>query len=150
MLLTDAVSAVVQMTDLEFGKSICILESLGLLHPQTGKGLRLLWKLRCRFAHDPSDCSLSNPSCQKILQELRSVLAPELDQAREQLDSKIKTDVSGQRTRGLDITFPGSEDMTYLALAMMFFGIHLLVAKAKFPPGQTASEFWSVKFEWKR
>jgi hypothetical protein len=145
-LLRDAVSPIAD--DMGFKKSVKALELLGLLHENTATGLRCLWDLRCAFAHDPVGRSLSDSSCEKDLAKMRNALGPGLDNAREKIDSAGIGHVADSVLHGMEVRFQGSEDARYLAIALLFFGIHLLVARAQFPDPKAPADFWSVKVRW--
>jgi hypothetical protein len=145
-LLRDAVSPI--SNDMGFKKSVKSLELLGLLHESTGTGLRCLWDLRCAFAHDPVGRSLSDSSCQTSLAKMRAALGPELDKARQKIDGAGIGRVANSVLHGEEVLFPGSEDARYLALAILFFGIHLLAARTQFPGPKTPVDFWSIKVTW--
>src|SRR5207249_12206919 len=59
-LLREAVKLISPGGEFGFGKSVAILESLGLIDQAVASALKLLWEMRAKFAHDPNDRLLSD------------------------------------------------------------------------------------------
>src|ERR1017187_3488350 len=143
-LVKEAVGAFVPEASYGFKRNVKLLLYRGLIDEPTAECINILWWIRCQFAHKPTECSLADGQIATRLQRLREIMGPQIGGPLRSLEKKMESLISQLVGSHAQVALPGSSDMRFVALVLVFLIYHLLAAKLLVPAPGVAPEFGKV------
>jgi hypothetical protein len=130
-----------------FNAQLKILTVRGLLAPEAKDLLADIWELRCKFAHRPTDFSLTDASAARVMTKLHRKGDALVFEHLEEFEKKIRAQLGGS-AGGATLDFAGNSEMRFLTFVVLQMCINLFAAKALCPEALPPPKLDEMILSW--